>query len=407
MTAVLGNEISILLQKLMEAIESHNQKGDVYGLFAHHILRDISECRIEWQVKCDDQWLQSFDEQNAHHIACLGYSLQGQDIDDKAEKRFIRAFELLKEREPFKGSHVSFPYQCSTFLGIVLGAKTIKDEKWRKSALEWLKLILEERLKEGQVSSFLDLFYKYIGYNILGKPIEIKDMSPYSSLEDMSFLTHLMIRNIFKAPDQHATLKSIRGNVLKELIGKGIGGVTGEKAGVIYAAVQQSIAKDIENLLISPHFVSVILSRFEDAMKRWRYDSDKIKNPVRWPINEEREVQDILWVILRSYFDDLIDEQALPKLGHSFYKPDFAIPSLRLLIEAKVTYDRDDFRKIEKEIIVDSRGYLVNTQDYDRIIVFIYDKSASVQEHGTTVKALKRLPEIEDVIIVSKPSQLL
>lgn len=246
MTAVLGNEISTLLQKLMGAIESHNKKGDVYGLFAHHILKDISDCRIEWQVACDDEWLESFDEQNAHHIACLGYSLRGEDIDDNAEKKFIRAFKLLKEREPFKGSHVSFPYQCSTFLGIVLGAKTIKDEKWRKSALEWLKWVLEERLREGQVSSFLDLFYKYIAYNISDKPVEIRDISAYTSLEDMSFLAYLMIRNIFKTPEQHEVLKSIRRNVLKELIARGVGGVTGEKASFIYCAVQQSIAKDID-----------------------------------------------------------------------------------------------------------------------------------------------------------------
>jgi hypothetical protein len=101
-----------------------------------------------------------------------------------------------------------------------------------------------------------------------------------------------------------------------------------------------------------------------------------------------------------------VDEETLPKVGHSSYKPDFAIPSLRLLIEAKVTYSRADFKKIEKEIMVDTIGYLLTTKDYDRIIVFIYDKSVSVQEHGTTRNDLKKITEIEDVIIVSKPSQL-
>lgn len=141
-------------------------------------------------------------------------------------------------------------------------------------------------------------------------------------------------------------------------------------------------------------------------MKRWRYDSDELKKPIKWPIGQEREVQDILWLVLRSYFEDLVDEEALPKFGHKFYKPDFAIPSLRLLIEVKFTSKKEDFKSIEQEIMVDTIGYLYNTKDYDKIIVFIYDNSGSVQEHGTTKRDLIKIKEIEDVIVVSKPSQL-
>jgi hypothetical protein len=40
------------------------------------------------------------------------------------------------------------------------------------------------------------------------------------------------------------------------------------------------------------------------------------------------------------------------------------------------------------------------------LIVFIYDDSASVQEHDTTRRALVQIPGIIDVVIVSRPSQL-
>jgi hypothetical protein len=66
----------------------------------------------------------------------------------------------------------------------------------------------------------------------------------------------------------------------------------------------------------------------------------------------------------------------------------------------------DDFKTIEKEIMEDSRGYLAHAGRYSKILVFIYDDSASVQEHGITKQALRELPEIEDVIIVSRPSHL-
>ncbi|MCP4295588.1 MAG: hypothetical protein GY786_08280, partial [Proteobacteria bacterium] len=201
-------------------------------------------------------------------------------------------------------------------------------------------------------------------------------------------------------------LEKIRKELINQLVKSDMAGVGDEKAAIVWAAANESITIDVSNLLLSPHFVSAILSRFENAMKRWRYDSDELKKPIKWPIGQEREVQDILWLVLRSYFEDLVDEEALPKFGHKFYKPDFAIPSLRLLIEVKFTSKKEDFKSIEQEIMVDTIGYLYNTQDYDKIIVFIYDNSGSVQEHGTTERDLIKIKEIEDVIVVSKPSQL-
>jgi len=41
-----------------------------------------------------------------------------------------------------------------------------------------------------------------------------------------------------------------------------------------------------------------------------------------------------LWLILRCYFPDVVDEHTLPKLGHSTYRADFGIRSLKLIIEA-------------------------------------------------------------------------
>lgn len=140
-------------------------------------------------------------------------------------------------------------------------------------------------------------------------------------------------------------------------------------------------------------------------MKRWRWDGDELQKPVHWAVTREREVQDILWLILRSYFTDVVDEDALPKLGHSTYKADFGIGSLKLIIEAKFATSKDDFKKIEEEVQEDCIPYLRDLR-YESLIVFIYDDSASVQEHDTTRQALMEIPGVVDVVIVSRPSQL-
>src|SRR5260370_29008693 len=103
------------------------------------------------------------------------------------------------------------------------------------------------------------------------------------------------------------------------------------------------------------------------------------------------EGEDILGLIVRSYFPDVMDEDALPKLGHSTYKADFGIGSLKLIMEAKFATSKDDFKKIEKEVQEDCIPYLPDLL-YESLIVFIYHDSASVQEHDTTRQPFLTIP---------------
>jgi hypothetical protein len=69
--------------------------------------------------------------------------------------------------------------------------------------------------------------------------------------------------------------------------------------------------------IVAPSPCGAVLGNFEPAMKRWRWDGDDLQKPIRWPIPQKREVQDIVCLALRSYFSDVIDEDTLPKPGHS------------------------------------------------------------------------------------------
>jgi hypothetical protein len=405
MTEAISHEIGRQLEKLKASILSHNKKGDICGLFSHHVLSKSAEWRDEWDALCDDDWVDArFDEKNAYSIAILGYSLS--NLSSEASGRFKKAFDLLMQRDPFKGPPVSFAFQPATLIGLILGVKAVPEAGWRPEASRWLSSIIEKRLRSGGLTCYQGLLYSYARFLLDGSPQGISVDSMGLSIEELALLEYALRRNIFKDNRQDISVE-IRGNLIEQIINSSISEDVDEKAAIIWIAVSESISTDVGSFLLSPHYVSAILSRFEAAMKRWRHDSDKPKNPIRWQIVSEREVQDILYLVLRSYFDDLIDEEVMPKFGHKYHKPDFAIPSLRLLIEAKYAYNKDDFKKLEQEIMIDTKAYLTDTQDYDRILVFIYDESSSVQEHEITKKALKKLDEIEDVIIVSKPSQII
>jgi hypothetical protein len=178
-------------------------------------------------------------------------------------------------------------------------------------------------------------------------------------------------------------------------------------AALILAAAEDIVTASIDNAVLNPGHVGVILRRFSPAMRRWRYDNPaEVKKAIQWPVASEREVQDIIWMLLRSAFDDVVDEEPLRKFGHSSYRPDFGLPRLGLLIEIKYVRSAAEFKKIEKEIIEDSVPYLKEKATYKKIIVFIYDASSSAQEHATTIDALLGVDGIADVVIASRPSQL-
>ena len=338
MTQTLGKQISHQMEKLKEIIAAHNQNGELCGLFSHHILKNTPEFKIEWSVRCSQEWLNNtFDENNAHHVSSLGYSINS-EYNKTAEEHFIKAFNLLKKRNHFKGAHVTFPYQPLTFLGLTLGIKAIRDSRTRDNGMEWLAIILKERTQIGQITGFHSLLYKYIEYQLTAKPIQIGDISEYSSLEELSILEMGIMNKTYQIMNQQENLEQIRKNLLIQLLQTPAENMEPEKAPIIWYATNESITKEIITLLVSSSFVSSILMRFESAMRRWKPE---------WHVSNEKDVQHIIWLILRSYFDDLVDEETLPKFGHSSYKPDFGIPSLSLLIEIKYAYKKEDFKKVD------------------------------------------------------------
>jgi len=406
-TGPIVNTIDTQLNKLRSQIISLNQEGNLHGLFSYFILSDVSDFPLNWDVLYkNNKWLKNtFQESNVYHVAALGYSLELHPNTNHDEQDvFVQAITKLKNRKLFNGSHTTFPYNPLVFLGLSLGAKSLPSTE-RQVNIDWLLSVLRERKEKGKITSLHGLFYSCIEALLTDQPTVVS-VAKFNSIETLSFLLFGYKKGYFRLDYQNTDIASIRKNILNLLIRTEISSIPPENAALIWYGANESVFGGISRLIVSPGHLSFLLSKFQAAMKRWRFDSDDLRSPIRWPIHSEREVQDIIWLMLRPYFDDLIDEENLPQFGHSSYKPDFALPSLNVLLEVKYTRSASDFKKTEKQIMEDSVGYLANTSKYNKIIVFIYDHSSSVQEHDQTQRALKQIDCIEDVIIVSRPSQL-
>jgi len=403
--------ISEQLLALEASISPSNKLGDVDGLFAHFILEGARIGRWTWEVNCaDTTWVQDhasgLTRGNYNLLSALGFSLSitQPNKQDGWFTTFIKGMEVLQKRDLFPTDGVSFPNIPRIFLGLALGAKAIPDANKKDAMCKWLLDVLNQVVLR-KAGASPGLTYVCIRSLLVNEPQRV-ERGNITSVSEMAFLEWGINKHVFEVRDSPKEISEFREHLVSEILSTDAQQLDSTQAAILWYGLNHCLTVSVHELIVSPSHVAIILSRFQDGLRRWRWDSEQVKHPIRWAIREEREIQDIVWMMLRSVFSDLVDEDTLPKFGHSSYKADFGIPSLGLLIEVKMARKAEDFKTIEKEIMEDSRGYLSQTGRYSRILVFIYDDSASVQEHGITKQALKKLPEIEDVIIVSRPSHL-
>lgn len=163
----------------------------------------------------------------------------------------------------------------------------------------------------------------------------------------------------------------------------------------------------------APEDVIKLLKRVPDSLRRWCWEEKpRVRKaeavPVKWEILNEYHVQDLLWVILAPIFPDLEDEENLPSLGHKHPRYDLGIPSLRLIIEVKFIYNgtSSEFSHIIEEVASDASLYLSNDSGYDKIIVFVWDNSRRIEQHGELRQGLKKLQGVMEAIVVPRPGKM-
>ncbi|MFI7492075.1 hypothetical protein ACIBXA_27235 [Micromonospora echinaurantiaca] len=392
---------------LQDLLRHANLPGNLEGLLAHHILGE-RKLTFAWNVDpLTAQWLSENEHRlaHAHGLAVLGYGLSAfpSALAHTARQHLAAGLPHLMRKSPFQTDGVTFVNDPSQIVGLALAVNAAHDEV--PQARGWLADILQDaRLQPATL--LLELFQEHARHLVNATPrfkAGIRDIDDPVDLAGLHWLATSAKSLTVKDPDD---LRLLQGKVLTAIALGQPGHISAFRAALMLEAATQIVTASVDELILSRNHVGVLLSRFEDAMRQWRHDGDDLDNPIRWPITSEREVQNIIWIMLRPVFDDLVDEETLRKRGHSTYRADFGVPSLGLLIEVKYARKAADFKTFEKEIYEDYIAYLSGNGPYRKMAVFIYDESVSVQEHGTTRNALLDLPDITDVIIACRPSHV-
>lgn len=141
----------------------------------------------------------------------------------------------------------------------------------------------------------------------------------------------------------------------------------------------QILLEDIESTLLQTKFVNKsaeemirdVLNNFSNAIQKI-ISGRRLKHP-NFKIEDEYDVQDILYVILKSIFPNLRDEDPIPKVGGKSTKIDLILREEKILIEVKMmkAKDSNETHFIE-QLKVDFESYH-ECKWLKKLFCFVYD----------------------------------
>lgn len=141
----------------------------------------------------------------------------------------------------------------------------------------------------------------------------------------------------------------------------------------------QILLEDFESALLKIKFINKnadevvrdVLNNFSNAIQK--IITNRRSNHPNFKIEDEYDVQDILYVILKSFFPNLRDEDPIPKVGGKSTKIDLILREEGILVEAKMikAKDSNETHFIE-QLKVDFESYH-ECKWLRKLFCFVYD----------------------------------
>lgn len=147
------------------------------------------------------------------------------------------------------------------------------------------------------------------------------------------------------------------------------------------------------------------------GLKRWTWeDAGRTRGaePVKWPVENEYHVQNLLYFLLGPIFNDIADEVNLQPVGQKNPRIDLYLPALHTIIEVKYRKDvKKSFPALIGEIAEDASLYRADAKYKDaRIVSFLWDCTRATQEHAKFKEGVLKIDGIDGCVVTSAPSTM-
>lgn len=190
------------------------------------------------------------------------------------------------------------------------------------------------------------------------------------NIKVLTFLKHIMKD---KESDSINEIKSLKYNSAKNL----------QKIKCLLENVKQYIEKEfieldeIQNYSCKLEKVKVLETVFKNFHKMVRKIRERYDNRNTLDINDEYDVQDLLFATLQLFFDDIRKEEWTPSYAGNSSRVDFLLKKEKIVIEVKKTRASMKDKDLGEQLIIDIAKYKVHP-DCEKLICFVYDPEARI-----------------------------
>lgn len=284
-------------------------------------------------------------------------------------------------------------------------------------AVKWLATQMNEaciaREFENWISGFLTQQVSGDHLNLYEKDIAAYVRSGESAIYASAcvplFLHYRQIRRI----DDHQTRLSLIGRFMGEFRAQAQRDTSAALLSLMVYVFDQ-VNRDVA--MVPPKGWSLddllgFLEHIPVGLKRWTWEDvgrTRGAEPVKWPVENEYHVQNLLYVLLAPIFNDIADEVNLQPVGQKNPRIDLYLPSLHTIIEVKYRKDvKKSFSALIGEIAEDASLYRADAKYKNALIVnFLWDCTRGTQEHAKFKEGVLKIDGINGCVVVSAPSTM-
>lgn len=154
------------------------------------------------------------------------------------------------------------------------------------------------------------------------------------------------------------------------------------------------------------------LENIPTGLRRWTWEEKartKTSDAVKWFVQNEYHVQNLLYCLLAPIFTDISDEVYIEQLGQKTPRLDLYLPSIHTVIEVKFKKDnKKSFQSFIGEVAEDASLYRSDSKyNNANLLCFLWDNTRATQEFTKFKEGVLKIDGIDACITVSAPSQMI
>jgi len=339
-------------------------------------------------------------------VAQLGYALATTTRDDATRRAFADGVEWLAGRKLNSGdSHVAFCFDAIAMLGIALGARAIDDVALTERVSKWFETFIADVVSKHAGPSWARYLLASIPALVsVSTSVALPDVDDDDADVKLVLQSSIMSNAGVDTALQNRAMSRVKRTENEEA----------ERAVLLLGALDfvsnLPVTVDLQRPSVAQ--VSQMLARVPAALRRWTWeDAPKTRNSdaMKWDVQHEYHVQNLLYAILAPIFTDLVDEEWMPPIGQKNPRIDIGIPSLNLIVEAKFLRPGVSFASLIGELAEDASLYRARGGGgrYLHVLPFVWDDSRRTEEHAKFLQGLEQIAGIAHPVVIARPGYMI